>query len=79
LLYVKPLAAIETLLAEGAKTDGANTGECACEERSSGVTSNDARGGEVIQIAVALFMFFAGSAFAGPLHDAAHNGDLEFV
>jgi hypothetical protein len=33
----------------------------------------------VIQIAVALFMFFAGSAFAGLLHDAAHNGDLEFV
>jgi ankyrin repeat protein len=33
----------------------------------------------MIQIAVALFMFFAGSAFAGPLHDAARAGDLEKV
>ena len=35
----------------------------------------------MIQIAVALFVFFAGSpfAFAGPLHDAARDGDLEKV
>jgi ankyrin repeat protein len=33
----------------------------------------------MIQIAVALIMFIAGSpfAFAGPLHDAARDGDLE--
>jgi ankyrin repeat protein len=33
----------------------------------------------MIRIAVALFAFFAGSplAFAGPLHDAARDGDLE--
>jgi ankyrin repeat protein len=35
----------------------------------------------MIQIAVALLVFFAGSpfAFAGPLHDAARAGDLEKV
>jgi ankyrin repeat protein len=35
----------------------------------------------MIQIAMALFVFFAGSpvAFAGPLHDAARAGDLEKV
>jgi uncharacterized protein len=35
----------------------------------------------MIQIAVALFVFFAGSpfAFAGPLHEAARDGDLETV
>jgi ankyrin repeat protein len=33
----------------------------------------------MIQIAVILFVFFAGNAFAGPLHDAARAGDLEKV
>ena len=35
----------------------------------------------MIQIAVALIVFFACSpfAFAGPLHDAARDGDLEKV
>jgi ankyrin repeat protein len=33
----------------------------------------------MIQIAVALLVFFTGSAFAGPLHDAARDGDLEKV
>jgi hypothetical protein len=31
----------------------------------------------MIQIAMALFIFFASSAFAEPLHDAARDGDLE--
>jgi hypothetical protein len=35
----------------------------------------------MIPIAVALFMFFAGGSFgfAGPLHDAARNGDRELI
>jgi ankyrin repeat protein len=39
------------------------------------------RGDDMFQIAVALFVFFAGSpfAFAGPLHDAARDGDLQKV
>jgi ankyrin repeat protein len=33
----------------------------------------------MIQIAAALFIFLAGSAFAGPLNDAARAGDVEKV
>jgi uncharacterized protein len=33
----------------------------------------------MIQIALAVFVLFTGSAFAGPLHDAAREGNLEKV